>query len=169
LFIISIYAALSFLHPHHVHVQGAPAMATWFALRDDFADFALLTSMVVINKNFASTTMASSGFSVSPLRPSRRLWDPGGTSSASVWAIALLILLATVAIPVYGHELYVLTWLSPVSPIDCSTTPLSSLHASIGSMSPIAPLTGSMDRASVKRSFQYCHPVLSRPTVPNII
>jgi len=51
-----------------------------------------------------------------------------------------------------------------VDRIDCPPAPL---HFNV--IVTMIPTTTSMDKASVERSFQYCHPVLSRPTVPNII
>jgi len=147
-----IYATLCSLYLHHV--QSANAAVSLFDVYDRFAVKVITIvragNSVVINKNFALTTMVhlTSVNSVSsPLRPCRRLWDPGGMSSASVWA---------------KHASVGLSRRCTMSMATASRRWIvyRSRHGIDRSFYP-----GTASSVSV---FHYCHPVLSRQTVPNI-
>jgi len=189
---LSIYATLCSLYLHHV--QSAEATIRWVALRDDFADFALLTTMAFIE--FA----LPAGNSVVTM--ARLIWDPG---IALVTHAIGLISPISLELPVSVFRwLNLRAWDPGSDGIDRSFF-LPTRHSNVGvvtmvqtnrSMRPWLPSASHLNRSSsccclpmpwmninnntvscvefhpgIAPSvsvFHYCHPVLSRPTVPNI-
>jgi len=172
IFILSIYATLSFLYLHRVEI--ATAINGWFK----FYSPLLVSSSVAVD----DVTMVRSSFAAM----SRRLWDPGIRSTARfIWDPGGM------SPPVDGFDrppapLHASIGLMSPSPIDltpwlsCQVNEESKRHASIESIRCDPSVDGAaptVDRdpfllrpiRPMVSMFKYCHPVLSRPTVPNII
>jgi len=171
--------ALSYHHPHCVQLSAAARVNSVFNnnFRGCSIDFDLTAghvSMLLHDADNATTTAIAT-------TSTRRVWDPG---------IALALACfddvhSRVMIDVAGPSNVNVTrrrrrqW----DPGITKHSKNGSLHASIGSMSPIASRQQQWDPGIPKHSknvstayasvgwqslFHYSHPVLSRPTVPNI-
>ena len=171
LFILSIYATLSYLHLHH-HVQGAPATATWIDRGDDLTNASSLSTDH--SKPVAPTVLhfALTSTSTLLLTMKRRQWDPGIRLAFSPMMASLY---DDSSVGSCDRSPIDLTpWLS------CQVNEESKRHASIESIRCDPSVDGAaptVDRdpfllrpiRPMVSMFKYCHPVLSRPTVPNII
>jgi len=166
---LSIYTAP--YSPYLQHVQSliatvATASFDFGVRRDvgvavDMADVALLTTMVFIMTFIKVDNVTS--LTDYNLSASRRVWDPGIWPNASRhheprtandFGMSLALMASTMPT--------VATATTPTNTrlIDRHRQPVCLLHAHHDSMA--RPLTPSVS------IFHYCHPVLSRPTVPNI-
>jgi len=126
------------------------------ALFDDFDDLTMMTVTVTVTM---TATMASP--------TARFIWDPGGIGMSPIDPVAGID-----RPPVHAS----IGWMSPIDPVDRSDRPpaVESLVAFPSSGSSSRLTFSTQDAATTVLPtpsvsiFHYCHPVLSRPTVPNI-
>jgi len=207
LFILSIYATLSYLHLHH-HVQGAPATATWIDRGDDLTNASSLSTDH--SKPVAPTVLHFALTSTSTLTMKRRQWDPGirlafSPMMASLYddssvgscdrspidptmnrsfAMVRRLRLRRQWDPGIAKDGIDRSFHLPMSHsngvvIDRSFHLPSSHSNVVVVMTPwrlpcrllrrLLRITAVGTPSLVASIFHYCHPVLSRPTVPNII
>jgi len=165
-------------------VQTALSTARWFALADD-------------SRNHRSIDAAgASGSNVNDTRRRRRQWDPGITpmprlirSPRRVWDPGIRLAFSPMMASLYDCNNFALTVatgttvraLSILTMPSAMVLPANMLHYhhpvfSWDTLRPMPPAAPTVDRDPFLRPtrptvsmFQHCHPVLSRPTVPNII
>ena len=184
LFILSIYDALSFFH---LYVQGALATAMWIALTSTLS-LTMMTSMRTATMaslwRFRTVTMAY----LPPMTTVRFIWDPGIASCAiclfKTFAPTVLhsrrsgiSMLRIDRPPVPFHAS--IGWMSPIDeslfhychPVSYPVLPCPSPRRIWDPGILLASMANTVATASSvgwQSLFHYSHPVLSRPTVPNI-
>jgi len=180
---LSIYATSCSLY---LLVQSAKATVRWFALGDDF-DFATMASvmmtavralLLILTMPSASTMTVTMAMTVI-----RLIWDPGIASRAiglfkTFAPTVLYSRCATSSMPSplvsmfhyhRGTSCGVAMVSASIEPIRCD--PFLPWRAPVDGAAPTVDRDPFLLRPTRPMivMFQYCHPVLSRPTVPNII
>jgi len=147
--------------------QTALSTARWFALGDGFA---------LANRSSSSTMMDDLGFAIT-INKNRGQWDPGMPTSSTrlrrQWDPVIpmvLSLIASVCQRVIPMVLFSSPWRQwdPGMRRQWDPGMLKHSKTQFVLMSPPVPLHASIG-STCRCPFQHCHPVLSRPAVPNVI